>query len=161
MWKKIAIGGAVAAAVIGVGTASLAVTGDPSTTPGSGSTTSAQANAPKPGEHGRLRHALGRNVLHGQIVTQNPRTKQIVTHDVIRGTVTAVSATSITVRAADNTSFTYTVDSTTKVVTRTAGQRGSAKKAAIGDVKVGDKVAVTGTGTTSPYAAKHIVDGVA
>jgi hypothetical protein len=161
MWKKIAIGGTVAAAIVGVGSASLAVTGDNGTTSGTPAAPSS-ASAPANGRHhGRGEDALARRTVHGQIVTQDPKTHEFVTHDIIRGVVTAVSSSSITVKAADNTSFTYTVNGDTTVLMRTAGQPHSGKKGAIGDVKNGDKVLVTGTGTASPYTAKHIVDGIA
>lgn len=164
MWKKVAIGGAVAAAIIGAGTASLAVTGDTASTSGTPSTPSSTSGAPAPAKahkHGRIGGAIARRTVHGQIVTQNPKTHEFVTHDIIHGVVTAVSSTSITVKSADNTSFTYTVNGDTGVLMRTAGQPHSGKKGAIGDVKTGDKVLVEGTGATSPYLAKHIVDGVA
>jgi hypothetical protein len=163
MWKRIAIGGAVAAAIVGVGTASLAETGS-TTTPGSPAP--ATSGAPNASAGKALRHhpglarALARRTVHGQFVTQNPKTKQFVTHDVIRGSVTSVSATSITVLAADKTSETFTVNAATKVWTRTPGQKGSGKKAAIADVKTGDQVIVLGTGA-STFTATRIVDGVA
>jgi hypothetical protein len=82
-----------------------------------------------------------------------------VTHDAIRGTVTAVSASSITVKAADGVSQTYAITSTTKVRLR-KGQpgNGNGRGAAgtISDVHTGDKVAVVGTGTTS-LTAQHVV----
>jgi hypothetical protein len=165
MWKQLAIGAGVTAAVVGVGTAALATTGD--TTSGSPTTTSTTAStaptapsaAKHPG-HPALRRALGRrSVVHGQIVTQNPKTKQFVTHDVIKGSVSSVSPTSITVKAADNTSETFAVTSDTKVRTRTAGKPGSGKAATIGDVKQGDTVAVVGTGSTT-LTATQIVDGL-
>ena len=164
MWKKIAIGGTVAAAILGVGTASLAVTGDTPTTAGTGSSApgfAAPNGAPghRHGHPGLGRELAGRT-LHGQFVTRDPKTKAFVTHDVIHGTVTAVSATSITVKAADNVSFTYTVNGDTAVRMHTAGKRGAGTKSAIGNVKSGDKVLVLGTGTSAPYVAKHIVDGV-
>ena len=168
MWKKIAIGGAVAAAIVGIGTASLAATGDTPTTSGTGSAASGTAPTSAPNspagklrKHPRLEREIGRRTVHGQVVTQNPTTHEFVTHDVIRGSVIAVSSTSITVKAADNTSFTYTVNSDTKVHMRTAGKPGSATKGAIGDVKGGDKVIVIGTGANSPYTATQIIDGVA
>jgi hypothetical protein len=166
MWKKIAIGGGVVAAIVGIGTASLAVTGDDTSTPGSGSTSTAAPAHPQHPQHPqhpnghRRGAALARNLTHGQVVTQNPKTKEFVTHDLIHGSVTAVSSTSITVKAADGVSFTYTVNSDTAVRMRTAGKPHSGSKGSISDVKVGDKVVVAGTGTSSPYTAKHIVDGV-
>jgi hypothetical protein len=68
--------------------------------------------------------------------------------------VTAVSPTSITVKAADNTSQTYVVNSSTKVRERANG-KGS--DSTINAVHQGDDVAVIGTGTTT-LTAKGIVD---
>jgi hypothetical protein len=92
-----------------------------------------------------------------------------VTHDAIRGEVTTISPTSITVKAADGVTQTYAVTATTKVrlhksapATTAPGTGGAAGKGTgtagtISDVHTGDKVAVTGTGTTS-LTAQHIVD---
>jgi hypothetical protein len=84
--------------------------------------------------------------------------------------VTAVSASSITVKAQDGVTQSYAVTSATKVRLRpvqpkagTAGQAGkkpaAGKPATIGDVHTGDQVAVIGTGTGS-LIAQHIVDRV-
>ncbi|HLY33994.1 MAG TPA: hypothetical protein VKQ07_05640 [Jatrophihabitantaceae bacterium] len=161
MWQKIAITGAVAAAIVGVGTAAVATSG-PSTTPGtpttsSGTNSAAGAAAKGLRKHPGLARAFGKRLVHGQVVTQDPNTKQLVTHDFIHGTVSSVSATSITVTAADKTSETFVVNSDTKVRLRTAGKSGS--KGSIGDVKSGDQVIVIGTGT-STFTATGILDGV-
>ena len=68
--------------------------------------------------------------------------------------VTAVSPTSITVKAADNTSETFVVNSATKVRMRTSGK---GAPSSIGQVKVGDHVFVLGTGT-STFTATGVVD---
>ena len=78
-----------------------------------------------------------------------------VTHDAIRGQVTAVSATSITVKAADNVSETYAVTSSTKVRSRADGK---GKAGSIGEVKSGDAVIVLGTGSGT-LTATHVLDG--
>ena len=97
-----------------------------------------------------LKHAL-----HGQFVTKNNNASGgFVTHDIIRGTATAVSPTSITVKAADNATQTYVVNSSTKVRQRSNG-KGSAST--IGAVNTGDNVLVVGTGT-STMTATGIVD---
>jgi hypothetical protein len=161
MWKKIAIGGAVAAAIVGVGTAAVATSGP--TTPGSPTTSTgtAGANSTAAHKHRGLARAIGaKRLVHGQIVTQNPKTKQFVTHDLIHGTVSAVSSTSITVTASDKTSETFAVNSGTKVRLRTVGKPGSGHAGSIGDVKTGDQVIVVGTGT-STFTATGILDGVA
>ena len=83
-----------------------------------------------------------------------------VTHDAIRGEVTAVSASSITVKAADGVSARPTRSPAPPRCTcaRPRPARGAPERpATIGDVHTGDKVAVTGTGTTS-LTAEHIVD---
>lgn len=150
MWKKIAIGGAIAAATLGAGTAALAASGS-TTTPGTPASSSAGSS------HGG-RHAgvmgLARRTLHGQFVTGKAGSSSFVTHDVIRGQVTAVSPTSITVKAADNTSETFVVNSDTKVRMRSNG-KGAASS--ISQVKNGDNVFVLGTGT-STFTATGIVD---
>jgi hypothetical protein len=150
VWKKIAISGAVAAAVLGSGAAALAASG--STTSGTPATTA--SSAPAAGKHPAAR-ALLRHTVHGQFVTRGKNSSgDFVTHDVIRGSVTAVSPTSITVKAADNTTQTYVVNSSTKVRERTNG-KGAAST--IGAVHSGDDVAVLGTGTTT-LTATGIVD---
>jgi hypothetical protein len=160
MWKQIALGAGVTAAVVGIGTAALATTGDTTSGSPTGSSSAAPAATAAHGKHPRLDRAMARrSVVHGQIVTQNPKTKQFVTHDVIRGSVTAVSSTSITVKASDNTSETFVVDPSTKVRHRTAGKPASGTASTIGAVKSGDQVVVAGTGT-GPFTATLIVDGV-
>jgi hypothetical protein len=153
VWKKIAISGAVAGAILGSGAVALAASESP--TPG---TPTPAAGSAKPGaaagKHPVAR-ALARHTLHGQFVTPaKGSTTEFVTHDVIRGAVTAVSATSITVKAADNTSETYVVNSSTKVRQRSNG-KGAAST--IGAVHTGDDVEVIGTGT-STLTATGILD---
>ena len=149
MWKNVAIGGAVAAAIVGVGTASVALTGSDNSSPSTTSSTSAPSAA-GPNKEGRHlgRHPLARlgNLLHGQWVTKNKDGK-VVTHDEIHGTVTAVSATSITVKASDGVTQTYAVTSDTKVRQRTEGKPRSGEASDISKVHNGDNVAVLGTGT--------------
>jgi hypothetical protein len=153
MWKKIAIGGCVAAAIVGVGTAALATSDTPSTT--SGTPTSSSAGSSSSARLGPVRRALrAKAVLHGTVVTKNPKTGDVVTHDVSHGTVSAVSATSITVQPADGTTQTYVVGPATKVRQRSDGKGSSSS---IGAVHDGDQVYVVGTGT-STVTATAIVD---
>jgi hypothetical protein len=160
MWKKIAIGGAVAAAIVGAGTAALATSGsitsgNPSTASSAAeltsitSTTSGQSD--QDAKHAR--RALLRG-LHGQWVTRDRDTNTFVTHDAIRGTVTAVSATSITVQAADKFSQTYVVNASTKVRQR---QDKKGTDSTIGAVHTGDNAVVLGTGSDT-FNATFIVD---
>jgi hypothetical protein len=128
--------------------------------------------------------ALGR-ALHAEWVTRDRDNENaFVTHHAIRGEVTSVSATSVTVKALDGVTQTYAITSDTKVHLRknlqgqgqgrdkgrgqgrdkgrgNGGQgEGQGKAGAAGtisDVRVGDKVAVTGVGTSS-LSATHVVD---
>ena len=80
------------------------------------------------------------------------KAKTLTTHDAIRGQVTAVSATSITVEAADHVTETYVINADVKV-----RDRANKTAASILDVKSGDPVWVTGTGTTT-LTATHVID---
>ena len=145
MWKKIAIAGGVCAVIAGVGTAALATSGSSSSAKAS-ATSSASVAQHQAGK--AMRHAL-----HAQWVTQD-KDKSFVTHDAIRGTVTAVSPASITVQSLDKKSQTYTVTTDTKVRVRTNGK---GAKGAIGQVHTGDMALVIGTGT-STLTAHGILD---
>jgi hypothetical protein len=147
MWKKIATAGAVGATILAAGTAALATSGSPSPSP-SASSSAAADQAAKHGR-GQLKRAL-----HAQWVTRDAGTKATVTHDAIRGQVTAVSATSISVKALDDVSQTYVVTSATQV--RVKGQAKGAS-GTISQVHTGDRVLVVGTGTSS-FTATHIAD---
>jgi hypothetical protein len=85
--------------------------------------------------------------LHGTWVTQGKTGP--VTHQAIRGDVTAVSATSVTVRAKDGFSQTFTVSGDTKVRVRSNGKGADST---IGAVRVGSKALVTGVGASNPTA---------
>lgn len=152
MLKKLVIAGSAAAVVLGAGTAALAASGSssPSASPSTGSSA---PHAPQAkGKHaGKARNEL-RRALHATWVTRDGKsTTSYVTHDAIRGQVTAVSSTSITVKAADNVSQTYAVNSSTKVHSRAVAK---GTTATMSSVKTGDKVLVAGTGTTSLVATQ-------
>jgi len=152
MLKKIVIAGSAAAVVLGAGTAALAVSG--SNSPNSSSTVQGAAQAGKAAGLGK--RAELRRALHASWVTRDAKNSgSFVTHDAIRGQVTAVSASSITVKAADNVSETYAVNSSTKVRSRADGK---GKAGTIGEVKSGDQVIVLGTGSGT-LTATHVLDG--
>lgn len=161
--KLVVIGGTVA--LIGGGTAAFAssATATPTPSPASVSATSdSSATTAKPADGKHAGANRLRRTLHATWVTQNKKTKTFTTHDAIRGQVSAVSPTSITIRAADSTTETYVVNSKTKVFTRTARAEASKagltrKAASISDVKAGDLVLVGGTGTTV-LTAVRVVD---
>lgn len=155
MWKRIAVVG-VSAVIIGVaGTAAIAASGtdtstpsaSPSSVPPGASVHGAKAAAGKHAEIDRIRGAV-----HATWVSEDKTTKAFTTHDSIRGQVTAVSPTSITVEAADQVTETYVVGSDVKVSTRS-----NKTTATISDVKTGDPVLVVGTGTTT-LTATRVVD---
>jgi len=152
MLKKIVIAGSAAAVVLGAGTAALAVSG--SNSPNSSSAAQGAAHAGKAAGLGK--RAELRRALHASWVTRDAKNSDsFVTHDAIRGQVTAVSASSITIKAADNVSETYAVNSSTKVRSRADGK---GKAGTIGEVKSGDQVIVLGTGSGT-LTATHVLDG--
>ncbi len=87
-------------------------------------------------------------VIHGQ-VTEPKSGGGYQTVDVQRGTVTAVSSSSITVKSADGYTATYAVISSTEVNAQAAG---------IGTVKDGDTVELTATVSGGTATAASIVD---
>jgi hypothetical protein len=86
--------------------------------------------------------------IHGQFVTPKPG-GGYQTIDTQRGTVTAVSTSSITVKSSDGYTKTYQVTSSTNV---------DAQRAGIGSVKTGQTVLVLATVHGSSATATHIVD---
>ncbi len=155
MLKKIVISASAAAVVLGAGTAALAASGSSSTPSPSSSASSQAGTGAAKAEAGKGKRSELRRALHATWVTKGRAgTTGFVTHDEIRGQVTAVSATSITVKASDNVSQTYVVNSATKVHTRAAGK---GKAGTMSQLKDGDKVLVVGTGT-STLTATSIAD---
>jgi preprotein translocase subunit YajC len=164
MWKQIVIAGTAGAALVGGGAIALAAD-SPSSTSSSPAAASASATASthssaaakKPARRERVKQALTRlkNFDQGEWVT-GP-SGATVTHQAIKGKVSAVSPTSIQVKAADGTSLTFVANSSTKVALREGG-KGSAKKGTIADVKPGDTVLVTGTKTGTTSTATAIAD---
>jgi hypothetical protein len=86
--------------------------------------------------------------IHGQFVAPKPG-GGYQTLDTQRGTVTAVSSTSITIKSSDGYTRTYRVTSSTNVHARRAG---------IGSVKTGQTVSVLATVSGSSATATQIVD---
>jgi hypothetical protein len=90
----------------------------------------------------------GFGVIHGQ-VTEPKSGGGYQTLDIQRGTVTAVSSSSITVKSADGFTATYAVASSTEVNAQAAG---------IATVKKGDSVELTATVTSGTATADSIID---
>ncbi len=153
MWKKIAAAGIAGAAALGGGAAALAATTSPSTPsqPAPSSTSSAKAKA----HHHAAALTRLKSLEHAEWVTGNG-TKN-VTHDAIKGTVSAISPSSVVVKAADGTSMTFRLDAQTKLVLRENG-KGSAKKGTASEVKVNDHVLVGGTKSGSTITAQRLLD---
>ena len=87
-------------------------------------------------------------VVHGQVVV--PKSGGgYQTLDIQRGTVTAVSSSSVTVKSSDGYTATYSVTSNTLV---------NAESAGIGSVKSGDSVFVTATVSGSTATAASVTD---
>lgn len=155
MIRRSLVIGATTIALLGGGAAVAYASGPTSGSPSAPASASApatpgaSASASNGKRHPALRAAL-RNTVQATWVT---RTKKggFVTHDAIRGQVAAVSGGSISVHAADGTTQTFTVDSSTKVRKVTLSPR-SVADSSIGQVAVGDRVLVTGVGTGTPAA---------
>lgn len=150
MYRKALIGGVTAAAILGAGGTALAVSGTSTPTPSTPGSNS--SNPAHHGQHLKGRARLLRRLAHGQITVRGHG--GFVTHDLIKGTVTSVSPSSISVKAADGTSETFAITSGTKVRVR---QNGKGSPSSMSAVHNGDRVLVAGTGTSS-YTAKHVVD---
>ena len=91
--------------------------------------------------------------VHAQWVTRG-KDATFVTHQAIRGRVTATSAASVTVKAPDGYTATFTLAGSTKLRIRAMGKgvAGSAK-----DLHPGDRVVVVGTGAGRAVAT-HLLD---
>jgi hypothetical protein len=169
MWTKAMIGGVVSAALLGTGGLAVAAaqgtTQASTTTPRATSTatattapTSSKAGGKKPHDTKGTHAAHLKNLQHGEWVTQD-KTGAFVTHTAIRGAVTAVSPTSVTVKDEDGVSMTFAVTADTTVRVRADG--GAAQKKAadakISDVKAGQQAVVMGTGKGSLSANRILV----
>lgn len=92
-----------------------------------------------------------RQLLHGERVVKD-KNGTIITVDVQRGTVTAVSSSSMTVRSSDGTTWMWTLNGNTKV------RGANLKKEATSDIKVGNTVAVAGQRTGDTRTARAVGD---
>jgi hypothetical protein len=142
-------GVAVAALLAGAGVAMAATSGSPASGAAAPSP-SARPASPHQGRPGGFGFAFGGpfGAVHGQFVV--PRSGGgYQTIDTQRGSVTAVSATSITVKSADGFVKTYQVVTSTNVDARRNG---------ISTVRTGHQVAVTATDGGSTATAVSILD---
>jgi hypothetical protein len=109
------------------------------------------SSPPPPSGHGRPFAGPGAppgEMLYGESVGKDDK-GAIERHDFQNGQVTAVSGGSVTVRSSDGTSWTWTLNGSTKVVK----DSGSAS-----EVKTGDKVMVSGLRDGGTRTASLVVD---
>jgi hypothetical protein len=161
MIRKTALAVGIGAVVVlgAAGTAVAAQSEPAQATPTSSATsspTSSSAAAPTmsptraPSGHGK-RVNLDFPGEFAQWTTFDAKTTTSTVNDGIRGQVTAVSPTSITVKAAGGTSQTFAVDPNTRVRGAKGGSGGT------GQIKIGDQAVVVGTGQ-STFTATLIAD---
>lgn len=103
-----------------------------------------------PGGHGRGAGFMDRAVLHGTFV-RGLQSGGTETDDVQNGVITAVSATSVTVRSNDNYTATYVVDSSTDINFCGNADNSSA-------MATGDRVSVIALDNGDSATAKRIKD---
>jgi hypothetical protein len=169
---KVTLAGGVAALALVAGGAGMAIahaqgTDSPAAataSPTGGATTAtgspgAPAKAAKGGTFGR---GVGKRILgnvkdfqHAEWVTKGDA-NAYVTHEAILGQVTAVSATSVTVKSADGTSMTFAVTADTKVHQRRAKGATAPTTPTIADVKSGQTVLVGGV-KSPDLTAKNVL----
>jgi hypothetical protein len=114
-------------------------------TPAADPAPSASAHALRPG---KLRRELAHHVLHGEVVVQTRNGDKTV--DVQRGTVTAVTGTTVTVKSGDGFTWTWTFGDPLRVVQH--GQK--TDKSA---VKTGAEIGIAGVKNGSAVTANLIV----
>jgi hypothetical protein len=147
--KKVALGvaGVVAAAVLG--TAGVAAATSDSSTPAPGASAAPSSSAAPKADHPKAKRAkralIGRG-MHGVWVVKGKDGKP-VTLETIRGTVTAVGPSSVTVKAEDGFTATFAANSDTKV-------RGADS---LGDVTVGTRTAVVGVKAGNTTTARRVL----
>ncbi|GHH77441.1 hypothetical protein GCM10018793_25520 [Streptomyces sulfonofaciens] len=91
-------------------------------------------------------------VLHSESVAQDPDTGRLTTRDVQSGKVVSASGSTLTVRSADGTQWTWTLAKDTRIATEKSG------RAAAKDVGTGDSVTVTGTRDGDTRTARTVSD---
>jgi hypothetical protein len=147
--RKIALGVAGVAAAGVLGTAGVAAATSNDSTPRPSASAAPSSSAPD-SDHPRAKRAkralLARG-MHGEWVVKGKDGKP-VTLETIRGTVTAVGPSSLTVKAEDGFTKTFVTNSDTKV-------RGGADS--LGDVKVGARGAVVGVKSGSTTTARAVL----
>jgi len=147
--------GAAAAAAMSPEQSALTALGfsDSDVTPVAATTSASPTGTATKGAHAgvhrlRLRRALRRNVEHGQITVETKKGDQTI--DVQRGTVTAISSTSVTVKSSDGFTLTWTIGTPILVLNHGA-------KAGPSAVTSGATVGIAGGQAGSTATARLIV----
>lgn len=143
-WRRVIVTGVTVAAVLGG--AGLTVAAGSSGTPASAATVTAPRTAQPPPGHPGWGGAMA--ILHGQAVVAK-RGGGYQTIDYQRGTITAVSMGSISVKSTDGFTQTYAVTGSTIV----GAQRGG-----IGSVSTGNEASVIATVSGKTATAVKIID---
>lgn len=145
--RKALIVGAVALSLSGAGAALAWSAGPPSATP----SPTPSASPSTPGQDGRQAKpdkSQRAQFQHGEsVVKKADGTFQTVIEQ--RGTVEAVSGTSVTVRSEDGFTQAYTINADTRV----------AKNGTIADIAVGDVVRIAGIKDGGQVTAQRITEG--
>lgn len=146
--KKIALGvaGVAAAGVLGTAGVAAATSNDSTPAPTASAAPSTSAAPSDRPRAKRARRALIGRGMHGEWVVKGKDGKP-VTLETIRGTVTAVGSSRLTVKAEDGFTETFATNSDTKV-------RGGAD--ALGNVKVGARGAVVGVKSGNTITARVV-----
>jgi len=169
MWRKATIGGLAALAIVaggaGVGIAHAAQTSSGptvATADPTGTATPSPTATGKPAKAAKGGRVAAKQILgkvkdfqHAEWVTKGDGSAY-VTHEAILGQVTAVSATSITVKSTDGTSMTFAVTADTKIHQRQPKGSTTTTTPTIADVKTGQTVLVGGE-KSPDLTAKNIV----
>jgi hypothetical protein len=150
--RSVVVAGLASAAVlIGAGTTAYATSELTDSAPSATKTT--QAKKTTKTDHRRPAEV---RALHAVWVTKAGKAKGggFLTHDEVRGTVTAASSHSITVRALDGFTQTYQVNGKTKV--REVASKSKGANASIAQVHPGLRARVVGTGPANAPTALRI-----
>ncbi|WP_163164361.1 DUF5666 domain-containing protein [Arthrobacter sp. Alg241-R88] len=172
--RKAALAGAVALALTGTGVAIAWAADPPAPSPPS---SSAPGNSDKAQGSGKPDKAQGHNKpdkaqrpqhLHGESVVKKAD-GTFVTEFGQRGTVQAVSGTSITVKSEDGYSQAYTVNAETKIAQvppadstpgmADGGKRPKPAAGSIADIATGDVVRISGVKSGDQVTAERILEG--
>jgi hypothetical protein len=125
----------------------------PVSDPTPSATASGAAHARAAGRHPAqrrltIRRALARNVMHGEVVVKTKQGDRTI--DVQRGTVTAITATTVSVKCTDGFTETWTFGKPIRVIEHRTSVQPSA-------VAPGDKVGVAGTKAGAALTASLLV----